>query len=140
MTTFDHDNLKQSLDNLSDKRDVLSESAIRAKKDFDLYKENESKKQIQTVGYRDDFTDSVRILSSIFEQSKFDEMAIFISNPSRVLGLNLFIGIIRGIGFALGILMISLLLLYLYLKKMQSLHNHMRLKILTPCDLTRQFQ
>ncbi|MBT6119973.1 hypothetical protein HOH45_00740 [bacterium] len=114
MTTFDHDNLKQSLDNLSDKRDVLSESAIRAKKDFDLYKEIESKKQIQTVGYRDDFTDSVRILSSIFEQSKFDEMAIFISNPSRVLGLNLFIGIIRGIGFALGILMISLLLLYLY--------------------------
>ena len=109
--------LSRAIENLSRKKHVLSEEAVRAKQEYDLVKEEMEAKYSQNMALSkrlsvlEEFNDSVKLLSTIFEASKFDELALFMSNPTRLLILNLFIGIVRGIGFFVGLILVSLLLL-----------------------------
>ena len=47
----------------------------------------------------------------VFEESKFDEVIHLVSNPSRLMGINLIIGFFRGLGFALALIIIVIIIL-----------------------------
>ena len=111
--------LRNAIQNLSSKKDVVSEDAIQAKTELDAYRETGdysgdgskiSAKKLSTI---DEFNKSIKLLTAIFQESNFDELASMISNPTRVLILNFLIGILRGIGFGIGVLFILSFLLFL---------------------------
>jgi len=111
--------LTQAIEKLSLKKDVLTAKAVEAKREYDHVKrdltskldENQLiKKQLATI---EEFNDSVNLLKSIFQASRFDELALFITNPIKVLGVNLFVGVVRGLGFAIGVLVVAAILGYL---------------------------
>lgn len=113
-----HDELAAAIANLSQKKQVISEEALKAKQEFDQKKEDfnfgqDNRKFIKQLGIVDEFNVSVKLLSSIFQSSNFDELALFIASPTRVLLVNFFIGILRGLGFAIGFLMIMIFVAYL---------------------------
>ncbi len=95
----------------SKKKQVVSEGALSAKADLDASKEgqdlpSEGRRVRKNMDIVEEFTASVRLLVSIFKRTQFDQLALFITNPTRVLILNFFIGILRGIGFTIGVMMV----------------------------------
>ncbi len=119
MNEKQEDIVNEAIKNISKKKHIVSEEAKKAKEEYDLMKEtleghyNESSALTKRLAVLDEFNDSVKILSNIFEISRFDELAFAISNPTRMLILNLFIGIMRGIGFIIGIILVAFLVAYL---------------------------
>ena len=108
--------LDEALQNLSSKKHTVSENARRAKEEkrFEGVEFVEEKKWYQKrTDIIDEFNKSVALLITVFNNSKFDELALFMASPARIFIINLFIGIFRGIGFALGF--IALILLFFYL-------------------------
>ncbi len=105
------ESLAKTIENLSHKSHVISEEAKKAKQDLlargTLKEINEQKWQLM-----ESFSHSVDMLTTIFKKSHFDELALLISNPSRMMILNLLIGLIRGIGFCTGIIAVIFVLLY----------------------------
>ncbi|MGE4169340.1 MAG: DUF5665 domain-containing protein [Candidatus Margulisiibacteriota bacterium] len=122
--------LREALENLSKKRHLLTDEAIKAKDNYDKIKAPEapastSEKQFKkNLAVLEEFNDSVHMLSSIFRKSKFDELALFLSQPGRVFIINFFIGIVRGVGFAVGCLMITFLMAYLVKESVTLAHLH----------------
>jgi hypothetical protein len=114
------DDLAEAIANLAQKKQVISEEALKAKQEFDQKKDElgygldlGNKKFMKQLGIVDEFNTSVKLLASIFQSSNFDELALFIASPTRVLLVNFFIGILRGLGFALGFLIVFVFLAYL---------------------------
>jgi len=111
--------LRTALQNLSSKKDVISSEALQAKKDLNDYREGDPiqitsqkkfKKNVSTIS---EFNKSIHLLTSIFKESNFDELASMIAHPTRILVLNFLIGILRGIGFGFGVILIFSFLFYL---------------------------
>lgn len=117
--SLEEDNLSltEAIQRLSSKKkQVVSEDAIKAKEELDSIRHGEqpfdnkrTKKQFYII---EEFTHSVRLLSSIFKRTQFDQLALFITHPSRVLVLNFFIGILRGMGFMIGVLLVLGICIY----------------------------
>lgn len=132
MPSKDDELLEHAIKNVSKRRHVLSDGAKKARHDYDDLSErasfepmdNDSLPAVDTVS---EFNESVRILISIFEASKFDELAIFISYPSRILILNLFIGILRGMGFFIGFGLVGFIVLYLFKTSIPSFSEYLSL-------------
>ena len=110
--------LKKAINKLSAKKNVVTETAKQAKKNLDDNSESlkippgqhhHFQKNVSTIHV---FNDSVRLLTTIFQKSHFDRLALFIANPSKVLILNFLIGIVQGLGVALGIFFVSFLFVY----------------------------
>lgn len=114
----EQDTLSAAIQNLSHKREAISSEAMEAKKELDesrrfgLGYDTDSLLQ-KRLSLLSEFDYSVKLLSKILKKTQLDELVLFLSHPSRVLILNLFIGVMRGIGFALGGLFILFLLYYL---------------------------
>lgn len=114
----EQDTLSAAIQNLSHKREAISSEAMEAKKELDesrrygLGYDTDSLLQ-KRLSLLSEFDYSVKLLSKILKKTQLDELILFLSHPSRVLILNLFIGIMRGIGFALGGLFILFLIYYL---------------------------
>lgn len=102
--------LSSAIKNLSQKKNIISDEANRAKELLQAQQGDVFKKNLSVI---DEFNQSISLLTAIFKQSNFDELAMFISHPGRVLIINFFIGILRGIGFMIG--MISVIILFIYL-------------------------
>ncbi|MCP4049224.1 MAG: hypothetical protein GY730_00760 [bacterium] len=110
------DSLKEAINRLSQKHSFLSEEAVAAKKEFDRTKHlsPDIKHTLQNkTGLIVEFEESVNLLSSIFKQSNFDELVLFLAKPGRFLTINLLIGLVRGIGFTIGATIIVLFIAYL---------------------------
>ena len=110
------DNLKKAIENLSQKKHVINEGALRAKEDLD----NPAGAANHTSHYlhkqqlmMDEFNKSIRLLMSVFKESNFDDMALMVTNPWRVFVLIFCIGILRGLGFMIGIIIILYFISYL---------------------------
>ena len=112
-------NLKDAIDKISGKKHVISKDALEAKQEMDEVKKYTGGMRENThdlykrFSVIEEFDKSIQLLIRIFHQSSFDEMAYFISCPSKVMVINLLIGIIRGIGFAVGVSFIVFFLMYL---------------------------
>ncbi|NBV42176.1 hypothetical protein EBR96_05345 [bacterium] len=115
----DPESIHSAIRNLSSKRNVISEEALKAKRDLDEQRtaaaasrqEETDKKWNKKLTIIEEFNDSVALLMSIFQNSQFDELAMFATSPARVLLINFFIGVLRGIGFAVGFLLMVLIAL-----------------------------
>ncbi len=108
-----------AIENLTSKRHVISEAALKAKEDLANHRqETHDNRQLEVdkrwdkkLAIIEEFNESVTLLMSIFQNSQFDELALFAANPARVMITNFMIGILRGIGFAIGFLLIVLVAL-----------------------------
>jgi hypothetical protein len=119
--------LQKVIDNIAKKKHVVSEQAIRAKErlahpenaapehrvedsdhDHDISIQ-ETQKQTQHLIA---FNKSITALSTIFKQSQFDELVLLIEHPARMFMLNFCKGLLRGLGFTLGMIMLISILMY----------------------------
>ena len=111
--------LKAAIDQLTDKQHVLSEKAVQIKSDLEAgvpcftsgLSAVEQKKQLWAL---EEFSKSMRVLNALFKYSSFDELVLLIAQPVRLMVLSFFIGLIRGLGFTCGVLMIVGLFLYFF--------------------------
>ncbi len=132
MSELPQDALSQAIQNLSHKKKVISEDALKAREEFDRLHEEDQEAQAQQskwwenrLALVDQFTVSVRLLGNIFKQSSFDELALFVSNPIRLMLVNFGIGIFRGMGFACGLLLVLSVIGYLVLQSLpQDVAHH----------------
>lgn len=119
MSHDEEEALAHAIQNLSHKKKhVISEDALKAKDAFDQQQEdlhlgNNGKWWQKRLALVEEFTESVRLLTAVFQASAFDELALFISSPSRILLVNFLIGILRGIGFAMGFLFVVVIVAYM---------------------------
>lgn len=114
--------LQKAIDNIAQKKHVISESAIRAKESkMDLDDEEETSQHIieqslpqssQQTRQLIEFNKGITLLADIFKQSQFDELIFMAAQPARIFVLNFCLGILRGLGFALGIILIVVVLFY----------------------------
>ena len=104
--------LKKTIDSISRKKHVISSEALKAKESIEKQKDEGvelSKDVRKQLLITEEFNHSVKLLISIFKESNFDELVMIVAHPSRVLVLNFFIGIIRGLGFAVGLILVTFL-------------------------------
>ena len=120
MTGSSEEELREIIDNLSSKKHLLTEEALKAKASFDQFKEDapftggiskHSKKKVRPV---EEFNENVQLLLAVFKHSKFDEFIYLLSNPSKLFAIQLLIGIIRGIGFSVGVLLVLFMGAYFF--------------------------
>lgn len=102
------DNLKRAIENLSKKKHVINEDALKAKEEqLSLPKDSLTTHHLNSQRLMmNEFNKSIRLLMTVFKESNFDEMALIVTNPWRVFVLNFCIGLLRGIGFVVGILIL----------------------------------
>ena len=97
-----------------EKKDAIRSDAFLAKRQFDHAKDRFDDLD-STID--DDFPElaelrhELKLMMTIFSESKFDDIVHLISNPTRLMGLNLIIGFFRGLGFALAIVIIAIVVL-----------------------------
>ena len=94
---------------------VIDEGALKAKENLNYLSESDIDDEFDdelTSSSISEFRKSVFLLGKIFEKSRFDELALFIAEPTRILVLNLLIGFLRGVGFFLGIVFVCGLISY----------------------------
>lgn len=100
---------------IHDKADAIRSDAHLAKQQFDHHKHDfDQLPYDNTDTYESDLADlrhELKLMLSLLSESKFDEIVHIIANPSKLMGLNLLIGFVRGIGFCLAILIIVLIIL-----------------------------
>ena len=101
---------------IKEKRDAIRSDAFLAKKQFDNQKGEFD--DIEASGSYDDYIPEVaelrheiKLIIGLLEESKLDEAVHLVSNPIRLMGINLIIGLFRGLGFALAIVIIGLIIL-----------------------------
>lgn len=94
--------IEDALEKLSSKQHVVSNAAVQANKD----RQSRISTAERLGPQLDAFNHSVDLLVHLFRASHLDEMAQFIAHPARVLVLNFLIGIVRGIGFLAGVILL----------------------------------
>ena len=108
--TVNVETLKESLDKLSFKPQVSTDEAIYAKDTLDKQRRSTVKEQEEQNEKRDqllqEFNTSIQLLMKIFHVSKFDQLMGIAMNPLRMLVLNFALGMLRGLGFAIGVVII----------------------------------
>ncbi len=163
-------NIAETIKQISQKKDFISEHALKAKEEYDRLKEegtrqkalgtseaqeleaqnkdqnitsirdesfwssikinpklvkitnqNQIEKKIPTeiiqpnyVTEIRDFNESIAILNDIIKSTKIDELTYLLTNPIQLFIMNFFIGLVRGISFAIGFLLIILALGYIF--------------------------
>ena len=106
--------LKQRLDNLSFKRHVIADEAQTVKDSLDFQEQSESSNQFQDYTQNEkqiqELNTSLNLLLEVFKRTKFDDFLLFSAKPARMFALNFYSGVIYGLGFAIGICIIGLLI------------------------------
>lgn len=105
------ESLKKALEDLSEKRHVLSKEATYAKEHLATAGQTPTpadlaQKQADIVAA---FTESVALLAAIFSRSRFDQVLAFAAHPLRLLSVHFFIAFFRGVGFMVGALAVVFL-------------------------------
>ena len=100
------DELKEALNQVSAKKHLVLDEAMNAKTVID---ENETllksefkfimKKQRQHLK---EFNTSIALLTRLFGNSRFDTTLAMVASPLKLLSINFFLGVIRGVGFFVG--------------------------------------
>lgn len=104
------DSIRDAIENLSGKRHVISDDALRARDEQLLRREHNQKevdkKWDKKLAVIEEFTDSVHLLMAIFKHSSLQDIALLAANPVRILLLSFGIGVLRGVGFGIGFLIV----------------------------------
>ena len=101
---------------IREKRNAIRSDAFLAKKQFD-----NQKGAFDNIEDSDNYDDyfpevaelrhEIKLIIGLLEESKLDEVVYLVSNPIRLMGINLIIGLFRGLGFALALVIIGLIIL-----------------------------
>lgn len=101
---------------INQKHMAVNQDAYLAKKRFDSDKR--TFEHLDPDGMVDDESSDIadlrheiKLMMALFSESKFDDIVHMIANPSRLMGLNLLIGFIRGVGFSLAVIIMALIVL-----------------------------
>lgn len=99
------------IENLSKKKHILSEEAQEKSKERieNLSLHNQEKR----LNVLREFSYSVDLLAQVFKTSHFDELSILLANPNKLILINLLIGVVRGIGFTIGVLLLLTVIIVL---------------------------
>ena len=112
------DVLKDTLSNLSSRKHVISDEAINAKRVIDEEQKLTNQELVENIQKQhqllNEFNVSIKLLTEIFRQTKFDSILGLAVNPTRMLLLNFCIGIFRGMGFSVGVILFISLVLYFF--------------------------
>ncbi len=104
----DPKSLQEAIENLSSKKHVISDAALQAR---------QSSAQ-QTSGFDknhavlNEFNQSIKLLMSIFRESNFDQFLVLAGKPGRLMTLQLVMGLVRGVGFTLGVVVLGTIAAY----------------------------
>ncbi|MFC1616861.1 hypothetical protein ACFL2K_01440 [Candidatus Margulisiibacteriota bacterium] len=128
--------LSFSIDKIKAK-DVLSDTAIKAKENYigikeelkkinrdqkidsidDFFYENEDENDTLNNPTRNnnlsEINKNLKLLQEVFITSNFDELIYFLANPAHVLGINFFSGLVKGLGFCIGFLLVLIITAFL---------------------------
>jgi hypothetical protein len=112
------DQLKEAIENISKKKHVISSEASYAKEIINSNKdlENEQVKLNLDKQHKllDEFNVSIKLLMSIFKQSRFDEVMGFVAEPYKLILINSIIALFRGVFFGLGFILVSAIVAYFF--------------------------
>lgn len=124
------EDIQKAIEKLATKRHVINPEALKAKEALDAEVSQSSEypkddlisldqsyvhqSQKMSPMVIEEFNRSVGILISVFRQSSFDSLVVLLANPFRMMVLNLLIGILRGLGFAIGLILVFGFLAYLF--------------------------
>lgn len=112
------DQLKEAIENISKKKHVISSEASYAKDIINSNKdlENEQTKLNLDRHHKllDEFNVSIKLLMSIFKQSRFDEVMGFVAEPYKLILINSIISLFRGVFFGLGFILVSAIVAYFF--------------------------
>ena len=92
------------------KKQAIRSEAFTAKQDYEQAKNSYDDMDIEDY---DDFPElkelrhDMKFLMALLSASKFDEIIHLLSNPMRLTGINFVIGFVRGLGVALALLIIG---------------------------------
>ena len=101
--------LEKAIQKLSQKSHLVSEEALRASE------LNEGGQDLIKQRYLiSEFNRSIRILMGVFRDSNFDQMIVLISQPFRLFMINFLLGFIKGMGVAVGIISILIIVLFFF--------------------------
>ena len=110
--------MKDTLDNLSSRNHVISDEAIHAKRVIDEENKTTNQELVENIEKQqhllNEFNISIKLLTEIFRQTKFDSIMGLAVNPTKMLLINFCIGIFRGMGFAVGVLLFVGMVLYFF--------------------------
>lgn len=99
--------IEDAIRHLSKKRHVISDNAIRAKADHVPVKPVRTVEPPPSTSVIEEFNHSVTLLLGFVKHTQLDVVAHIASSPTRVFMINLLMGVIRGIGFGIGTLLIA---------------------------------
>ena len=124
MTNQNSDLLEETLSDLSEsKKEFISEDALEAKLKFDDVKDDLENHELSfddpeeynsSLIDIDSFNDNVKLLLSIFKQSRFDEFIVLLGNPQRLYVTQLLMGFFKGAGLVLGAVFILAVMAYVF--------------------------
>jgi hypothetical protein len=114
----------QAIENISQKRHVISEKAIEAKNALDNgqlldhqadYDDEVS--ELDTI--KDfpitDFNKGLRLIRTIIRDTRFDDFSTLLKYPGKLMMIHFFLGLFRGLGFMLGVTVVGLISGYICL-------------------------
>lgn len=100
--------IEDAIRHLSQKRHLITEQAAKAKAELGESKSsNRSAFATTSMQPIEEFNQSVALLLGFIQHTQLDQLAQIASSPVRVFCFNLLIGVIRGIGFAIGVVLIG---------------------------------
>lgn len=136
----------ETIKQISQKKDCLTDKAVRAKEEYEQLKNQISDFAKVTVAVNDirqknvptnspdlindkldirltkgqkeeiqAFSENVKLLAEIIKKSNIDDLSTLVTSPIKLFILNFFIGLVRGIAFAIGVFLVIFMLTYLLL-------------------------
>ncbi|MBT3260986.1 hypothetical protein HOC37_02855 [bacterium] len=107
--------LAQIIKKVSEKKDVLTDEAIKARQEYARFQEDWDSPQDRqnNQGVLEEFNENVEILKKLFQKVKFADFLYLLANPGRLFLTNLWAGFFWGLGFVLSIIVILLLFWFL---------------------------
>lgn len=104
------DELKKAMQDISSKKHVLSSDTVHTQETLTEQREQQRESatfvlEKQSILMRE-FRGSIALLMNIFKQSKFDQIMSFAVDPFRAVLLNFIIGLFRGFGFVLALVIV----------------------------------
>ena len=97
------EDLNKTLDNLAKNKDymVSDQAKVASQQDNSLVQEI-----VDDEDLLEDLLDQVKLLNLLIKRSHLDELVLFLAQPYRIYPINILLGFTKGLGFALGLLLV----------------------------------